>query len=144
MNNPIALHLERPLEIDEARLAARRMAEQRREAENALQAQVEKAADSERTYRKAFSAAFVTAEGTAAAREAEAKAASADECYQRDLDAGMVKVAMERLRGLEGERSMLKSLVDWSSHLRLDEREVIDGTTYGRRPTAAAQRKAVA
>lgn len=133
MNNPVALHLERPLEIDEARTAARRMAEQRREAENALQTQVEKAAETERAYRKAFSEAFVNAEGTAAAREAEAKAASADECYQRDLAAGMVKVQTERLRGLEGERSMLKSLVDWSSRLRLDEQETIAGTTYGRR-----------
>lgn len=136
MTNPTALHLERPLEIDEARLAARRMAEQRREAENALQAQVERAAETERAYRKAFSTAFVHAEGTAAAREAEAKSASADECYARDLAAGMVKVQTERLRGLEGERSMLKSLVDWSSRLRLDEREVIGGEVYGRRAVA--------
>ncbi|HTJ35912.1 MAG TPA: hypothetical protein VL738_22040 [Dactylosporangium sp.] len=131
--NPQALHLERPLEISEARTAARRMAEQRREAENALQAQVERAAETEREYRKAFSAAFVAAEGTAAAREAEAKAASADECYARDLAAGMVKVATERLRGLEGERSMLKSLTDWSSRLRLDELEHVGGETFGRR-----------
>lgn len=128
-----ALHLERPLEIDEARLAAKRMAEQRRAAEDALQHQVEAAAEAERQYRKSFSQAFVSADGTAAAREAEAKAASADQCYARDLSAGMVKVQTERLRGLEGERSMLKSLIDWSSRLRLDEREVIDGTVYGRR-----------
>lgn len=127
------LHLERPLEIDEARLAAKRMAEQRRAAEDALQLQVENAADAEREYRKAFSAAFVAAEGTAAAREAEAKAASADHCYARDLAAGMVKVQTERLRGLEGERSMLKSLLDWSARLRIDEREYVDGETYGRR-----------
>ena len=138
MSNPVALHLERPLEIDEARTAARAMASQRREAEQTLQACVERAAETERAYRQAFSVAFVKAEGTAAAREAEAKAASADECYQRDLAAGMVKVQQERLRGLEGERSMLKSLVDWSSRLRLDEREVVGGHTYGRRPEAAA------
>lgn len=136
MSNPTALHLERPLEIDEARAAARRMAEQRRAAEDALQDQVKKAAEAEQAYRIAFSRAFVAAEGTAAAREAEAKAKSAEECYERDLSAGMVKVQTERLRGLEGERSMLKSLVDWSSRLRLDEREVIGGETYGRRPAA--------
>jgi len=133
MNNPVALHLERPLEIDEARTAARVMASQRREAENTLQQLVTLAADAERDYRKAFSAAFIAAEGTAAAREAEAKAASANECHARDVSAGMVKVQTERLRGLEGERSMLKSLVDWSSRLRLDEREVIGGETFGRR-----------
>ena len=136
MSNPVALHLERPLEIDEARTAARRMAEQRREAENALQAQVERAAETERAYRKAFSTAFIAAEGTAAAREAEAKSASADECYARDLAAGMVKVQTERLRGLEGERSMLRGLVEWSMRLRIDEREVVGGEIYGRRPEA--------
>lgn len=127
------LNLERPLEIDEARTAARRMADQRRSAEDALQQQVEVSAESERVYRKAFSQAFIAAEGTAAAREAEAKAKSADECYARDLAAGMVKVQTERLRGLEGERSMLKSLLDWSARLRLDEREYINGETYGKR-----------
>ena len=74
-----------------------------------------------------FAQAFIQAEGTAAEREAKAKAASADECYKRDLAAGMVKVQTERLRGLEGERSMLKSLVDWSARLRIDEREVVGG-----------------
>jgi hypothetical protein len=48
----------------------------------------------------------------------------------------MVKVQTERLRGLEGERSMLKSLTDWSSRLRIDEREVIGGEVYGRRAAA--------
>lgn len=128
-----ALHLERPLEIDEARLASRRMAEQRRAAEDELQRSVERAAETERVYRLAFSKAFVEAEGTAAAREAEAKAASADECYARDLAAGMVRVQTERLRGLEGERSQLKSLCEWSMRLRIDEREVIGGEVYGRR-----------
>jgi hypothetical protein len=133
VTNHAALHLARPLEIDEARLASRRMAEQRRAAEDELQRLTEAAAEAERKYRKAFSEAFVAAEGTAAAREAEAKAASADECYARDLSAVMVKVQTERLRGLEGERSMLKSMVDWSSRLRLDEREVVGGEVYGRR-----------
>lgn len=134
--NPVALRLEQPLEIDEARTAARAMATQRRSAEETLQVLVDKAADAEREYRKAFAKAFVSAEGTAAEREAKAKAASADECYARDLSTGLVKVQHERLRGLEGERSMLKSLVDWSARLRLDEREVIGGETYGRRPAA--------
>lgn len=130
-----ALHLERPLEISEARLASRRMAEQRRAAEDDLQHRVEAAAETERLYRLAFSKAFIAAEGTAAAREAKAKAESADECYARDLAAGMVRVQTERLRGLEGERSQLKSLTDWSSRLRIDEREIVGGGVYGRRAT---------
>jgi hypothetical protein len=144
MNNPVALHLERPLEIDEARTAARRLADQRRDAENTLQQLIKAAADAEAEYRRALSEAFLTVEGgTAAAREAAARAKATPKSHERDIAAGMVKVQMERLHGLEGERSMLKSLIDWSSHLRLDEREVIDGVTYGRRP-AAANRKAVA
>jgi hypothetical protein len=127
------LHLERPLEIDEARLASRRMAEQRRAAEDQLQRLVEDAAESERQYRLAFSKAFIAADGIAAEREAKAKSASADECYKRDLAAGMVRVQEQRLRGLEGERSQLKSITDWSSRLRLDEREIIAGESYGRR-----------
>jgi hypothetical protein len=134
MSNPTALHLEQPLEIDEARAAARAMATQRREAENTLQRLVDEAAVAEREYRKAYALAFVSTEGTAAAREAEAKALSAEQCYARDVSAGMVKVQHERLRGLEGERSMLKSLTDWSSRLRLDEREFVGGEMYGRRP----------
>ena len=46
-----------------------------------------------------------------------AKRDSAKECRERDIKAGMVKVYTERLRGLEGERSMLKSLTDWSARL---------------------------
>jgi len=136
MTNPAALNLEEPLEISEAREASRAMARQRRAAEDTLQQMVEHAAEAERVYRKAFSAAFIRAEGTAAAREAKAKADSADECYARDLATGMVRVQMERLRGLEGERSQLKSIVDWSSRLRLDEQENIGGVTYGKRPAA--------
>jgi hypothetical protein len=136
MTNPAALNLEEPLEISEAREASRAMARQRRAAEDTLQQMVENAAETERLYRKAFSAAFIRAEGTASAREAKAKADSADECYARDLAAGMVRVQTERLRGLEGERSQLKSIVDWSARLRLDEREIIGGVTYGKRPAA--------
>jgi len=108
------LYLEQPLEIDQARLAARRLADQRRDAERAIEEQVEAAADAERDYRKAYAEAFVTAIGTAAEREAVAKREAADEAYARDLAAGMVKVMQERLRGLEGERSMLKTLMEWS------------------------------
>ena len=125
--NPQALYIEHPLEIDEARRASRRMAEQRREAEEAHEAQVRVAADAEAEYRKAYALAFVEAEGTAAEREAVAKAGSSDACRERDVAAGMVKVMGERLRGLEGERSMLKSLIDWSARLSLDGRE-----NYGR------------
>lgn len=117
------LTLEHPLDIDDARRASRRLAELRRDAEDAHERMTKDAAEAERNYRKAYSAAFVQATGTAAEREAQAKAASADQAYARDLAAGMVKVQVERLRGLEGERSQLKSLTEWSMRLSIDGRE---------------------
>jgi hypothetical protein len=129
-----SLTLEQPLDIDDARRASRRLAVLRRDAEDTHQTQVERAAESERVYRKAYAQAFIQAEGTAAEREAKAKAASADEAYGRDLAAGMVKVTVERLRGLEGERSQLKSLTEWSMRMNLDDRAAnSQGQTYGGR-----------
>jgi hypothetical protein len=121
--NPAALTLEEPLEIDEARRASRRLASMRREAEQNHEDYTRQAAEKERDYRKAFAQAFIQAVGTAAEREAVAKAVASQEAYERDLAAGMVKVCVERLRGLEGERSQLKSLTEWSMRLNIDGRE---------------------
>jgi hypothetical protein len=121
--NPSALTLEQPLDIDDARRASRRLAELRRAAEEDHERFTREAAEKEREYRKAYSQAFVQATGTAAEREAKAKAGASQEAYERDLAAGMVKVQVERLRGLEGERSQLKSLTEWSMRMRLDGRE---------------------
>lgn len=132
MSNPSALTLEHPLEIDDARRASRRLAELRREAENTHAELTTAAAEAERAYRKAYARAFIQAEGTAAEREAIAKSESADEAYTRDLAAGMVKVTVERLRGLEGERSQLKSLTEWSMKLHLGDERTPNGHVYGR------------
>jgi hypothetical protein len=123
MTNPSALTLEHPLDIDDARRASRRLAELRRSAEDEHERLTKEAADKERDYRRVYSSAFVQATGTAAEREAKAKSEAADEAYERDLAAGMVKVQVERLRGLEGERSQLKSLTEWSMKLGIDGRE---------------------
>jgi hypothetical protein len=133
MTNPAALRLEQPLEIDDARRASRRLAELRREAEDSHETMTKEAAEAERVYRKKYAEEFIRATGTAGEREAKAKAESADEAYVRDLKAGMVKVQVERLRGLEGERSQLKSLTEWSMRLNLDERaQASQGHTFGR------------
>lgn len=122
MPNPLIL--EDPLDIDEARKASKRLAEQRRAAEQTLDQLTITAAEKERDYRKALSQAFHDIEeGTAAQREAAARAQVADKSYDRDIAAGMVKVQIERLRGLEGERSMLKSLVEWSAKISEETRE---------------------
>lgn len=117
-----ALTLEQPLEIDDARRAARALAEQRRASEHEHERLTREAAEKGREYRHALARAFVTVEGrTAAEKEANARAAAADAEYAKYLAEGMVKVVVERLRGLEGERSQLKSLMEWSARMRLDE-----------------------
>lgn len=117
--NPIPLHLAEPLAIDEARAASRALASQRRNAEAELESAVEKAAETEREYRKALAVAWarMAGDGTAASRDAKAKSDVAQEAYERDLAAGMVKVCQERLRGLEGERSQLRALMDLSAKM---------------------------
>lgn len=123
MSNPSPLTLEHPLDIDDARRASRRLAELRRDAEDAHERLTRDAAEAERVYRKAYARAFIRAEGTAAEREAKAKAEASQEAFERDLAAGLAKVQVERLRGLEGERSQLKSLTEWSMRLHIDGRE---------------------
>lgn len=114
MSEPI-YRLDDPLHAEQARDAARTMASLRRRAEQDLEAAVREAAQAEHDYRKALAKAFVVAdEATAAAREAGARAAVAEQALRRDITAGLVKVCMERLRGLEGERAMLRQLIAWS------------------------------
>jgi hypothetical protein len=131
VTNPAALILSDPLDLDDAREAARALSRQRREAERFHERLTEEAAAAERSYRKAYAEAFVKATGTAAEREAKARSEASDAAYARDLKAGMVKVAAERLRGLEGERSMLKTLMEWSA--RVLEQGTPDGQVFGRR-----------
>ena len=115
--NPTPLYLEDPLSIDEARKASRTLAQQRRMAEQELEKAVENAAAAEAVYRKRLATAHaeVAGHGTAAQRDAQARSMAADDAYERDLTAGMVKVFQERLRGLEGERSQLRALMDLSA-----------------------------
>lgn len=117
MNNPTPLHLAEPLGIDEARQASRTLAGQRRNAEKFFEECIERASETERDYRKARAKEYarIAGEGTAAQREAIVDAATADKRYERDLAAGMQKAAQERLRGLEGERSQLRALMDLSA-----------------------------
>jgi hypothetical protein len=123
--NPAALTLGSPLDLDDARTACRRLAELRRGAEVVHERLTHEAAEAERDYRKAYALEFVQAKGTAAEREAVARGAVADLSYARDLSAGLVRVQVERLRGLEGERAQLRVLLEWSMRARLDERDVV-------------------
>ncbi len=101
----------------DAREAMQLLSRQRRAAEQEHRNQIERAAEAERSYRKGLARAFVETEGTAAEREAKARAQVADLSYQRDLQAGLVKACMERLQGLDGERASLHRLVEYSVRL---------------------------
>lgn len=111
MNNPTRMS------VQEAKALAHQIAVSRREAEKVLEACVNEAATATHAYRKGFAEAIVKAEGTQTVREAQAKAEAADLELKRDIARGMERVAQERLRGLEGERSILKTLMDWNSRL---------------------------
>lgn len=112
------LLLENPLEIDDARRASHALAQQRRAAEEELDRLAREAAEAERLARKDLARAFLIAEGdTAAMREAHARSLAADAFYRRDLAVGLVKAQHERLRGLEGERSQLKTICEWSAKM---------------------------
>ncbi len=141
VTNPAALTMEHPLDLDDARRAARRLAELRRDAEQHHEDAIKAAAKAEADYRRAFARAIVSIEGRSAVeREAVAREQTAQESYERDLKLGLAKAAQERLRGLEGERSMLKSLIEWSA--RLDPSGAVaqaggpDGQTFGGRRAA--------
>lgn len=95
----------------------RQVSEQRRAALQVWEDAIQKAADAEAEYRKAYSIAIVSAEGTAAVREALARAAVVTESAKRDVTKGMVDVCKERVRGLEGERANLNGLADWSKRI---------------------------
>lgn len=105
------------MSVQEAREAAHKIARQRRDAEENLKSCVQEAADAEHKYRKGLAKAILEAEGTQAVREAVARSETASLARDRDIARGMERVAQERLRGLEGERSILKSLMDWNARL---------------------------
>jgi hypothetical protein len=123
--NPAALTLDSPLDLDDARIACRRLAELRREAEDTHERLTDEAAVAERDYRKAFALALVQTTGPMVVREAVARAEVSDLSYARDLSAGLVRVQLERLRGLEGQRSQLRALMEMSMRARIDERDVV-------------------
>lgn len=118
MPNPKLYSLTEPLDMDDAREATKALGRQRQDAREHFERAIEKAADAERDYRKTLAFCFVKAEGdTAAQREANARAAAADASYKRDLKAGLVKAAQERLNEIDAVRASLHRLIEWSQRI---------------------------
>lgn len=111
--------LDDPLEQRDARLASRRVSQMRRDAEALLRSAVTTRATNEAAYREALAKAIVRAKvdhGASVARElAHEDAAVKKALREFRIAEGMVDAWKERLKSIEGERSMLKSLIDWSA-----------------------------
>jgi translation initiation factor 1 (eIF-1/SUI1) len=108
-----------PLEMDDAREAAHLTAKMRRRAEGELVTRIETRAEKEADYRATLAKEIVqqkVAHGSTVAKELAHQDSEVKKAFvEFKVAEGMVDAAKERLRGLEGERSMLKSLIDWSA-----------------------------
>jgi membrane protein involved in colicin uptake len=129
-----------PLEMSDAREASRRMTRIRRDAEAEFRAAIVDRAKKEAAYRQALAEAIVRikAEGsssTEATERARGDASVKKALIDFRVAEGMVKAHEERLRGCEGERSQLKSLIDYSARvaqLLLDQEHEQKVTPLGR------------
>lgn len=78
-----------------------------------LRSTAEETASAEREYRKARALAWVNnTEGTAAFREAQVDAQTADLRYARDVAEGMRRAALESVRARATQISMLQTLLN--------------------------------
>lgn len=110
--------LAQPLDMHDARDAARRFGEQRREARKQLERCHGALAEAERAYRKARAQAYVIVDApTAGARDAEVDERTADLRYERDIAKGLIEAAKERLNEIDGERASFHQLTSWSARV---------------------------
>lgn len=108
-----------PLDMDDARLASRRVSRLRRDAEAQLVKRAREKGEKESEYRRLRSIAITEARADGPATTAKEMADGDAEVRRALIEwkvaEGMYDAARERVKGVEGERSMLKSLIDWSS-----------------------------
>lgn len=108
-----------PLDMEDARGAARAFGEMRRSARAMLETAVEAHAEAEREYRRGRARAYVTVEAkTAGERDSKVDDMAADLRYVRDVKKGLVDAAKEKLAEVDGERASFHRLLEWS--MRLD------------------------
>lgn len=117
--NPTPLSLGDPLDLDDGRKAASMLARQCRASVDNLDQAVQRHAESEHSYRKAFAKKIVElrADGVPATiclELAKGDQQVAQLKYDRDLAKGIIDVTRERLRQLDGERASLRQLLEWS------------------------------
>lgn len=116
-----------PLDMDDARAASRRVSRLRRDAEAQLVKRAREKGEKESEYRRLRSIAITEARADGPATTAK-EMADGDSKVRKALvewkvAEGMYDAARERVKGVEGERSMLKSLIDWSARINEEMRE---------------------
>jgi hypothetical protein len=95
------------------------LARQCRDGVNNLDRAVKAHAEAEQVYRMAYATKLVELRGDAIPVGIATELAKGDEHvaklkFDRDLAKGMIDVARERLRQLDGERASLRQLLEWS------------------------------
>jgi hypothetical protein len=104
----------------------RDIAQRRRAARHELEAAHQAYADGEAAYRRARAAAYATVEGpNASARDAIVDAQTSGERHARDIAKGRIDVARAALDEIDGERSSLHRLLEWS--MRIDPNALMGG-----------------
>lgn len=116
LNDPYILL--QPLDVEDARKGSRALVVQRRQARKMLENSMADAADAERDYRRGRKTAYANnTGGTADARKALVDDETADLARDRDFKAALVKVRMEHLAEIDGERALFNRLIEWSKAL---------------------------
>lgn len=128
MTNNHLLDIERPyregdpLDMDDAREASRQSSRMRRGAEADLRAAVDRRGAAEGEYRKKLAQEIVkakTAHGATAGLDiAKGQTEVVKALIEFRVADGMVDAAKERLRTIEGDRSQLRGLIDFSAGVR--------------------------
>lgn len=99
--------------LAEAASEARRLSQLLDAGLDVLRSSAGEVAETEREYRKARAQAWVTqTEGTAAQKEAQVDALTADLRYARDVAEGMRRAALESVRSRQQQISLLQSLMN--------------------------------
>ena len=101
------------MNLEEAEAEVKRLSRLLDAGLDVLRSTAEEVAEHEREYRKARGLAWVTeTEGTAAQKEAQVDARTADLRYRRDLAEGMRRAALESVRSRSTQISMWQTLLN--------------------------------
>lgn len=99
------------IDLSEALDEVRQLRDDMHRAQDWLRDNAPLSSQAEADYRKARANAWVEVEGTAAHREAQVDALTADLRYQRDLAEKLERAALEKIRSCRQEISLYQSLL---------------------------------